>query len=163
MACWLLKSEPSVFSWDHLCAQPGRRTAWEGVRNYQARNLLRDTLQPGDWGLFYHSNADPTAAVGVVRIVRAGYPDPSARDKKSDYYDAKAAAKEAKGLGATWYVVDVEAHTPFLQPVTRPMLQEDKRTADMMVLKRGARLSVQPVTAAEFAAVCALGGIKVPK
>lgn len=152
---WLMKSEPSVFSFDDLLKAPKRRTAWEGVRNYQARNLLRDEFQVGQLGLFYHSNAEPTAAVGVLRVAKEAYADPFAFDPKSDYYDA-AAKKRGEN---PWLMVDVEAVVPFARPVTRPMLAADKRLADMMVLRRGARLSVQPVTEAEFRVVCELGGI----
>lgn len=152
---WLMKSEPSVFSFDDLLEAPKRRTAWEGVRNYQARNLLRDDFRLGQLGLFYHSNAEPTAAVGVLRVAREAYADPFAFDPKSDYYDA-AAKKRGEN---PWVMVDVEAVRKFETPVTRPMLAEDPRTKGMMVLRKGARLSVQPVTAAEFRAVCELGGL----
>ena len=152
---WLMKSEPEVFSFDDLMKAPKRRTAWEGVRNYQARNLLRDEFEPGQLGLFYHSNAEPTAAVGVLRVVKAAYADPYAFDPKSDYYDA-AAKKRGEN---PWVMVDVEGVLKFPTPVTRPMLALDKRLKDMMVLRRGARLSVQPVTEAEFRVVCELGGL----
>jgi predicted RNA-binding protein with PUA-like domain len=152
---WLMKSEPNVFSFDDLLRAPKRRTCWEGVRNYQARNLLRDAFRVGQLGLFYHSNADPTAVVGVLRVVREAYADASAFDPKSPYYDANA---KRRGKNP-WLMVDVEAVAPFLRPVTRPMLAADPRLANMMVLRRGARLSVQPVTESEFRAVCELGGL----
>jgi predicted RNA-binding protein with PUA-like domain len=154
-----MKSEPEVFSFDDLLGAPKRRTHWEGVRNYQARNLLRDEFRVGQLALFYHSNADPTAAVGVVRVVREAYPDAAALDPKSDYYDA-AAVKRGEN---PWVVVDVEAVEKFPTAVTRPMLAADKRLKNMMVLKRGARLSVQPVTAEEFRAVCEMGGVDPKK
>lgn len=152
---WLMKSEPDVFSFDDLWKAPKRRTPWEGVRNYQARNLMRDEFRVGQLGLYYHSNGDPTAAVGVIRVVREAYPDRNAFDPKSDYYDP-AAKKRGEN---PWVMVDVEAVVPFARPVTRPMLAGDRRLKDMMVLKRGARLSVQPVTETEFRSVCELGGI----
>ena len=152
---WLMKSEPEAFSFDDLWRAPKRQTCWEGVRNYQARNLMRDQFRVGQLGLFYHSNAEPTGAVGVLRIAREAYEDRFAFDRSSPYFDA-----DAKRRGENpWLMVDVEAVAPFARTVTRPMLAADPRLAAMMVLRRGARLSVQPVTESEFRAVCELGGL----
>jgi predicted RNA-binding protein with PUA-like domain len=149
---WLFKSEPGVYSFDDLVRD--RKTGWEGVRNHQARNLLRDDVQKGDGVLFYHSSTDPLAIAGIAEVVRAAYPDPSAFDKKSDYFDPKSDPDQP-----TWFAVDVKAVKRFAEPVTRAALAEDEATAGMMVLRRGARLSIQPVTDAEWAAVLRLAGV----
>ena len=150
---WLFKSEPDVFSFDDLLAAPRRRTIWDGVRNYQARNLLRDDVKVGDGVLFYHSSAEPLAIAGTAVVVRAGIPDPSAFDAKSKYHDP-----ESDPDAPTWYAVEIEAETAFTPPIPRARLAATPALAEMMVLKRGARLSVQPVTAAEWRAVLALAG-----
>lgn len=151
---WLMKSEPEVFSFNDLMRAPSRTTSWEGVRNYQARNFLRDTFKLGDEVLFYHSNTERPAVVGLAEVVRAGHPDLTALDKQSRYFD-EAASK--KGV-SPWVMVDVKATAKFRSPVTRPMLGASTALKQMMVLKRGARLSVQPVTPEEFKAVCRMGG-----
>lgn len=148
---WLMKTEPSVFSFEDLLKAPRKTTCWEGVRNFQARNLMRDQFKKGDRILFYHSGIDEPAVVGIAEVVREAYPDAAAEDRRSKYYDPKTAKTPNP-----WVMVDVRAERP-LNPVTRTMLRSDKRTAQMMVLRRGARLSVQPVTQAEFDAVVSLG------
>jgi predicted RNA-binding protein with PUA-like domain len=150
---WLLKSEPSVFSFDDLRASPRRTTHWEGVRNYQARNLLRE-MKRGDEAIFYHSNADPPAAVGTVSVVREAYPDPAQFDPKSPYHDPKSDPENPR-----WLAVDVRSGRPFARPVTLPELRACKALAGMVLLRKGSRLSVQPVTAAEWRKVLALGGL----
>lgn len=139
---WLFKSEPETYSIEDL--ERDGRTHWDGVRNYQARNFLRDVVAPGDLVLFYHSSADPTGVAGVARVVRGGYPDPSALDPKSRYYDEKATPEDPR-----WYMVDVEFVERFPRIVT---LQELKRTPGLedMLVTRNSRLSVQPVTREEF-------------
>ena len=153
---WLMKSEPSVFSFEDLVRAPGRRTCWEGVRNYQARNFLRDSIKLGDRVLFYHSNTEEPAVMGVAEVVREGYEDPAALDPKSPYFDEKA---KAKGQNP-WFMVDVKALLRFAEPVTRARLAAEPRLKNMMVLKRGARLSVQPVTLPEFETILELGAPK---
>lgn len=150
---WLMKSEPSVFSFDDLVHATRKTTAWEGVRNYQARNLMRDDFRVGDRVLFYHSGVDEPVIPGLAEVSRPAYPDPFAMDPKSDYYDADA---KKKGINP-WVLVDVTATHRFQTPVTRDMLKNQKGLASMMVLKKGARLSVQPVTAEEFSLICELG------
>jgi predicted RNA-binding protein with PUA-like domain len=150
---WLFKSEPSVYGWEHFAAD--RRTAWHGVRNHQARNLLRDEIRVGDGVLFYHSSAEPMAIVGLARVVRAGYPDPTAFDGKSEYHDP-----DSDPADPTWFQVDIECVAPLREPLLRERLKAEPALADMMLLRRGARLSVQPVTAAEWQAVLRLGGAK---
>lgn len=146
---WLLKSEPESYSIDDL--QRDGRTHWDGVRNYQARNFLRDELQPGDAVLFYHSNAAPPAVAGLARVARAGYPDPSAQDPASDYHDPKASPDDPR-----WYMVDVEFVRRFSQPVPLATLRETPGLEQMPLLNRS-RLSVQPVTEEEYGIVVRLG------
>lgn len=150
---WLMKSEPEVFSFSDLLNAPKKTTHWEGVRNYQARNFMRDLFQVGDGVLFYHSNAEPPGVAGIAEIARAGYPDPDALNPKSEYFDR--AAKQ-KGVNP-WIMVDVKAVKAFKRLVTREMLAAEPALKEMMVMKKGSRLSVQPLTAAEFEAVIKLG------
>ncbi len=147
---WLMKSEPDVFSIDDL--EKHRATLWEGVRNYQARNFMMKDMRLGDEVLFYHSNADPAAAVGVAQISGLAVPDPTQFDKKSEYYDAKATKDKP-----IWFCVEVGYMKTFAQPVSLAALRAEKSLAKMLVLQKGQRLSVQPVTAKEFARVCELG------
>jgi predicted RNA-binding protein with PUA-like domain len=151
MNYWLMKTEPSVFSFKNLTQAPKRTTGWEGVRNYQARNLMRDVFQVGDRVLIYHSGIEIPEIAGVATVVREGYPDTSAFDKKSPYYDDKA-KKESP-----WIQVDVQATHLFQSPVTRESLKAEPSLKGMMVLKKGARLSVQPVSPQEFEKIFALG------
>jgi predicted RNA-binding protein with PUA-like domain len=151
---WLFKSEPSAFSIDHLNEAAKRTAPWDGVRNYQARNFLRDDVQVGDLVLFYHSREEPLGIFGTMRIVRAGYPDFTAFDPKSKYYDAKCDPEKPR-----WYMVDVKLIEKFPEPVTRKMLEADSIASKMFVMKRGMRLSIQPVTPEEFEAVRRLAGV----
>lgn len=151
---WLFKSEPEAFSIDDLARAKKQTTFWDGVRNYQARNFLRDTIQVGDGVLFYHSNVEPMAIVGTATVVRAGYPDHTAFDSRDPHYDPKSNPDDP-----TWYMVDIRLDRVFPEPLTRPMLQEVTELREMMLLQRGSRLSVQPVTAAEWQAVHALAGV----
>jgi predicted RNA-binding protein with PUA-like domain len=148
---WLLKSEPEVFSIDDLKKAPSQRTVWEGVRNYQARNLLRDELQKGDGILYYHSNAKPSAVVGTATVVIAGYPDPAQFDKKSAYHDPGATRENPR-----WIVVDVAFESKFKHPVSLETIKETPALADMVLVKRS-RLSVQPVTESEWKTLLRLG------
>ena len=152
---WLFKSEPDVYSFDNLMADKKRRTHWEGVRNYQARNLLRDEIKKDDGVLFYHSNAKPMAIAGIAKVVREGYPDHTAFEEGTKYHDPKSDPEDP-----TWFMVDIEAVAPFPEPLTRDQLKEQESLVDMMLLQRGSRLSVQPVTAAEWRAILKLAGVK---
>lgn len=149
---WLLKSEPESFSIDDLQRAPRQTTFWNGVRNYQARNLLRDEMKVGDGVIFYHSNADPAAAVGTAEVVRAGYPDGTQFDPKSDYYDAGAKPDDPR-----WFMVDIKFTEKFARPLPLDLLRTMPALSDMVLLRRGSRLSVQPVTAAEWKAIVAQG------
>jgi predicted RNA-binding protein with PUA-like domain len=151
---WLIKSEPDVYSIDDL-ARDGK-TAWDGVRNYQARNSMRDDMAIGDLVLFYHSNAKPPGVAGVARVCTEPYPDATQFDPKSKYYDASATKEEPR-----WQLVDVE-HVEKIDPiVSLDTLKANAGPLDgMMAIKRGVRFSVQPVDKAHFAHVLKLGGAK---
>ena len=153
MRHWLLKTEPEAFSFDDLLRAPRRTAGWDGVRNYQARNFLRDEMKKGDLALVYHSNADPPAVVGVAEIVREGYPDPTQFDARHDHYDP-AARKDAP----RWFQVDVKAVRKLRRPVPLDELRSVKALAKMPLLQRGQRLSVQPVGEREFELILELGG-----
>lgn len=152
---WLFKSEPTAFSIDDLARAPRQTTFWDGVRNFQARNYLRDEVQVGDGVLFYHSNADPLAVVGTMEVVRAGYPDHTAFDPQDPHYDPKSDPQ-----APTWYMVDVRLVQKFPRPVTRDRLLAEPRLAGMLLLQKGSRLSIQPVTAEEWKLVHKLAGVQ---
>ncbi len=151
---WLFKSEPDVFSIQDLAASKGKRTSWEGVRNYQARNLLRDDIKKGDGVLFYHSNADPMVIAGAAEVVKDGYPDSFAWEPEHKYFDPASSVEKP-----VWYMVDIKLCQIFGNPVTRAALGTDPVCSQMMVMKKGSRLSVQPVTEAEWQAVHALASV----
>jgi predicted RNA-binding protein with PUA-like domain len=150
---WLVKSEPSAFSFDDLVASTDRTACWDGVRNYQARNSMRDDMRVGDLVFFYHSNADPAAIVGICEVVRAAYADHTALDPDDAHYDPKAKADPP-----TWVMVDLRALAPLARPHSLAELKATKGLEKMVLLQKGSRLSVQPVTAVEWAIVTKLGG-----
>ncbi len=150
MNYWLMKTEPSSYSIDDL-ARDGR-TFWSGVRNFQARNFMRDQMKIGDRVLFYHSNADPSGVVGIAEVCKAGYPDFTAWDKKDSHYDPKSS--QAKPL---WFMVDVKFISQFKKIVSLADLKANPQLESMMVLQKGSRLSVQPVSHAHFEEVCRMG------
>jgi len=154
---WLLKSEPDCFSIQHLAAAKNRTTYWDGVRNYQARNFLRDDMRPGDRVLYYHSSAEPPAVVGTAVIVKPGYPDFTAEDKSADHYDPKHTAKNP-----IWYMVDIKLDEIFPRVLPLEELRGVAALKDMELLKRGSRLSVQPVREAEYEAIVKLAAQKPP-
>ncbi|HYL06096.1 MAG TPA: EVE domain-containing protein [Thermoanaerobaculia bacterium] len=147
---WLLKCEPEAYSIDDL--ERDGRASWEGVRNFQARNLLRDELRIGDGVLFYASNAEPSGVTGIAEVVRAGYPDPFATKHGHKYFDPKS-----DPAAPTWYAVDVGFVEKFPGIVPLATLKATRGLADMMVVQKGSRLSVQPVAAREFEIVRRLG------
>ena len=140
---WLMKSEPDTYSIDDLARE--RRTCWDGVRNFQARNLMRDSMRIGDIVLFYHSNAKPPGIVGLARVCREAYPDHTAWDPKSDYYDPKASPDNP-----VWMMIDVEFVEKFPEMVPLDLLKETSALEGMKVVKKGMRLSVQPVEPEHF-------------
>ena len=157
MRYWLMKSEPTCFSLEDLECSPGGISPWDGVRNFQARNLLRDEIKAGDGVLFYHSSCAEPAIVGLAEVVRGGYPDHTAQDPRSDHYDPKATP-----ANPIWYMVDVCFRVRLPHPLTRDDLRTHPVLSGMMVLQRGSRLSVQPVATDEWLAVLALAGVADP-
>lgn len=153
---WLMKSEPEAFSFEDLKNCPKKTEHWDGIRNYQARNLMRDDMQKGDHVLFYHSNAGAeTGVVGLAEIVsKEAYPDHTAWDKKSKYYDEKSTPENPR-----WLMVDVKYKKAFKNLVSLKELKAQKSLADMRVVQRGQRLSIQPVEKKHFDRVCKMGGV----
>ncbi len=152
MAHWLVKTEPTVFSFDDLWNAPKRTSTWDGVRNFQARNFLRDAMKVGDAVLVYHSSVEPMAIAGVAEVVRAGYPDPTQFDRKNHHYDPKA-----KPETPTWFQVDLRAVKKLKRPVTLAEMKNVPELSGMMLLQRGVRLSVQPVSPEHFRWIVAAG------
>ena len=150
---WLMKCEPAAYTIDDLARD--KVTSWEGVRNYQARNMMRDEMQVGDDVLFYASNADPSGVTGLARIAKAGYPDATAWKKGHKYYD-ETSSKETP----TWYMVDIEFVERFPDVVSLETLKSTRGLEKMVVTQKGSRLSVQPVTKSEFDIVSKLGRAK---
>lgn len=153
MKYWLMKSEPDVFGIEDLARAPRRTTAWEGVRNYQARNMLRDDLRKGDLAFFYHSSCEVPGIAGIVKVVREAYPDPTQFDRSSEYYDP-ASTREAP----RWVCVDVQLERRIEPVITLAELREHASGGlrEMVILKRGNRLSVTPVSAAEWRSIVAM-------
>jgi predicted RNA-binding protein with PUA-like domain len=144
---WLLKSEPDTFGIDDLAAKPKKTAAWDGVRNYQARNMLRDSMKKGDTAFFYHSSTAVPGIAGIVRVVKEGYPDKTQFDSKDDHYDA-----ESKPGDPRWFVVDVQLVRKFKRLITLDELRKhvSKQLSEFVILRRGNRLSVTPVTKGEW-------------
>lgn len=148
MNYWLFKSEPDVYGYDDLAGQAGSTDHWDGVRNYQARNLLRDEIAQGDLVLFYHSRTKPPHIAGIARVVRGGYPDHTSWDTEAKYYDPKSSKEKPR-----WFMVDVQAVRKLERPVSLAELKAEPELTDMRVTQKGARLSIMPVTEAEFQTV----------
>lgn len=153
---WLFKTEPGCFSFNDLKNRPDMTESWDGVRNFQARNFLRDTVSVGDLLLFYHSNIPEPAVVGLAKIVRAGYPDITALNPNEDHFDPKASKDKP-----IWYTVDVRYLEPLQKIVTLENIKQNFLLADMPLVKRS-RLSIQPVTDDEWRIILTMGGIKGP-
>jgi predicted RNA-binding protein with PUA-like domain len=153
MRYWLMKSEPSTFGIDDLAATRGKTTSWEGVRNFQARNMLRDDMSVGDLAFFYHSSCPEPGIAGIVEVVRAGYPDPSAWDRKSEYYDAKSPEKKP-----LWYTVDVrlKEQLPAVLPLATLREHATGKLDGLLLLRRGNRLSITPVEPAHWKFILSL-------
>lgn len=147
---WLVKTEPDCFSIHDLAACPKQTTSWSGVRNYQARNFMRD-MRVGDRVLFYHSSASPPAVAGTAVVARAAYPDPTARDPKDDHFDAKASPDNP-----IWLMVDIRLDEIFAESVPIARLRDEPALLGMELLRTGSRLSVQPVKPHEFEIVMLL-------
>ncbi len=153
MNYWLFKTEPGCFSFEDLKNRPDMTEPWDGVRNFQARNFLRDTIQIGDRLLFYHSNIAEPAVVGLAEIVRAGYPDPTARNPQGEHFDPKASVENP-----IWYMVDVRYHEVLPRVVTLERIKQNPLLADMPLVKRS-RLSIQPVTENEWRIILTMAGV----
>lgn len=149
---WLMKSEPDVFSFDDLKNSENSTTFWDGVRNYQARNFMRDQMKKGDWVLYYHSNCEEPGVVGIAEVAKEGYPDHSAFDPKSKYFDEKSTKEEPR-----WYMVDIKWKKAFKRTVTLNEMKATPALQDMKVVQRGMRLSVQPVEEQHFDLVVKMG------
>jgi predicted RNA-binding protein with PUA-like domain len=149
---WLMKSEPSVFSIDDLAASPKQTTCWDGVRNYQARNYMR-RMAVGDLVLFYHSNADPPAIAGIAQVVRTAYPDPTQFEKRHAHYDPDSDPADPR-----WEMVDIKLVKKFARPVTLDRLRGEPTLKGMELLRKGSRLSVQPVRKSEWDRILKLAG-----
>ena len=153
MAYWLFKTEPGCFSFDDLKNRPDMTEPWDGVRNFQARNFLRDTIKTGDRVLFYHSNIPEPAVVGLAEVVREGYPDSTALDPEGEHFDPKATPGNP-----IWYMVNVRYLAPLPKQVTLEAIKGNQLLADMPLVKRS-RLSIQPVTPEEWQLILAMGGM----
>lgn len=145
MNYWLMKTEPSTYSWQNFLAEPEQTTYWEGIRNYQARNIIRDQIKLGDLVFFYHSVVKPPAIMGIAKVVRESYPDHYAWDQDNPYYDPKSTPENPR-----WFMVDIQYQAAFESPIPLPELKQTPGLENMVLLKKGSRLSVQPVTAAEW-------------
>ncbi len=152
---WLVKTEPSSFSLEDLANAPNKTTCWDGVRNYQARNLIRDEMKKGQLVLFYHSNADPSAIVGVAKVVRESYPDPTAWDQTNDHFDPKSVSDNPR-----WFMVDLKFAQAFARALTLEELRKVRSLRDMELLRVGSRLSVQPVRPEEFKTILKMSEVK---
>ncbi|MCK5087351.1 MAG: EVE domain-containing protein [Melioribacteraceae bacterium] len=147
---WLVKSEPGAYSIDDLVKD--KKTHWDGVRNYQARNFIRDDMKKGDKVLFYHSNADPNAVVGICEVVKEGYPDFTAFDPEEKHFDPKSKKEEP-----AWYMIDIKLIKKFKQPVTLLEIKENPKLQNMRLVQRGNRLSVMPIEKKEFTEILKMG------
>ena len=147
---WLMKTEPGCFSIDDLAAAPGQTSMWDGVRNYQARNFMRDDMRIGDQVLFYHSVTNP-GIVGLAEVASAPYPDPTQWDPENEHFDPASPADNPR-----WYLIDVRFVRKFVSPLPLPLLRKQPELEGMELLRKGSRLSVQPVRPEEFAVVLAL-------
>jgi predicted RNA-binding protein with PUA-like domain len=146
-----MKTEPDEFSIDDLVASPNQTTFWFGVRNYQARNLLRDEVKVGDHVLFYHSSCEEPAVVGTAIVVREAYPDHTAFDPQSNYFDAKSSLENPR-----WVMVDIKLLKKLARPVTIAEMRTHQELTELPLLKKGNRLSIQPVSAKQFAFIVKL-------
>ena len=148
---WLVKSEPGTFSFDDLLRAPGKTTSWDGVRNFTARNFLRDGMKVGDRVFFYHSSVDPQVIAGICEVVREGYPDPTALDSRHPHFDP-----DSNRYAPTWYMVDIRAVAQLTRPVTLQEIKARSELSEMALLRIG-RLSVTPVTGREWETIVSMG------
>ncbi len=155
MSFWLMKSEPESFSIDDLSKRPKQIEPWDGIRNYQVRNMMRDDMNPGDLAFFYHSSCPKPGIYGAMEIVSRAYPDPTQFDPKNHHYDAKSKPEEPR-----WLLVDVKFRCKFEKPILLETLREKaERFKGLRILERGTRLSVVPVSPAHWKALCKLAQV----
>ena len=152
MNYWLFKTEPESFSIEDLNKSKNQTTFWDGVRNYRARNILRDEIKKGDGVLFYHSSTEPLAVMGYCEVVKEGYPDHTQFDPKKDHFDPKA-----KKESPTWFMVDIKLEKEFKTPVTLDQIRANPTLKNITLIQRGNRLSVMPVTKSEFEEILRMG------
>ncbi|RDI46494.1 EVE domain-containing protein [Aquicella lusitana] len=153
MQYWLFKSEPGCFSIDDLSKRPKQISPWDGVRNYQVRNMLRDQIKKGDQGFFYHSSCTPPGVAGIIEVVREGYPDFTAWDLDSEHYDPKSTPENPR-----WYMVDVKLIKKFSHFVALDEIKKQPQLKNMLIMRKGNRLSITPVTKEEWKRIVELGG-----
>jgi predicted RNA-binding protein with PUA-like domain len=151
MKYWLLKTEPTSYSVDDLANEKNKTTCWDGVRNYQARNFIRDQMKLGDQALLYHSSTDPPGVVGICEVVKESYPDPSAFDSKSKYFD-----EQSRRDAPRWFAVDVKLTMKFKRLIPLDELRKRDSLRGMVLLTKGSRLSIQPVTKGQFDTIAKL-------
>ena len=151
MRYWLMKSEPSEFGIDDLAERPRKTEPWDGVRNYQARNMMRDEMKKDDLAFFYHSNCDEPGIVGLMRVVREGYPDATAFDPDDDHYDPKSDPKAPR-----WFLVDVELVRKLKRTIPLKELKAQRELAQLALVRKGNRLSVMPVAVDEWELILSL-------
>ena len=151
MNYWLMKSEPDSFGIDHLAARPQQTEPWDGVRNYQARNMMRDQMKRGDHILFYHSNCPEPGIVGIAEVAREGYPDPTAFNPEANYFDPKSNPDKPR-----WYMVDVRLVRRLERPISLQALKKYHELAELPLVKKGNRLSVMPVSPEQWAFILSL-------
>lgn len=154
MKYWLMKTEPESYSIDDLAKEKNKTTFWSGVRNYQARNFMRDDMKKGDLVLFYHSNANPPSIVGVAEVVKESYPDFTSWDENDHHYDPKSTEENPR-----WFMVDIKLKKKFPESLGRDQLTDVKALSGMELMRKGSRLSVQPVTKKEFDAILKLASV----
>jgi predicted RNA-binding protein with PUA-like domain len=151
MAYWLFKSEPSTYGIDHLMNEPDQTEHWDGVRNYQARNMMRDDIKKGDTLFFYHSNCAVPGIVGIARVVRESYPDHTQFDPDSNYFDPKSSVDKPR-----WFMVDVQFVEKFKQVIPLTILKSVAALSEMALVRKGNRLSIMPVSADEWQVILQL-------
>lgn len=156
MHYWLFKSEPDCFSIDNLRHCPKQTSCWDGVRNYQARNMLRDEIKIGDLGYFYHSSCNPPGIAGTFEVVKEGYPDDTAWDLDSDHYDPKSTPENPR-----WYMVDVRLISKFPRIITLDEIKKNPKLKKMLITRKGNRLSITPLTSEEWETIKLLSKITV--
>ncbi|GGF55237.1 EVE domain-containing protein [Alteromonas lipolytica] len=156
MQYWLFKSEPDVFGIDHLAARPNQTEPWDGVRNYQARNFLRDEVKVGDRVFFYHSSCKTVGIAGIAEVVKAGYPDATQFNPESAYFDPKATQEKPR-----WYSVDVKYVSKFARVLELSTIKDCPQITELSLVKKGHRLSVMPVIENEWHTLVALGGRQI--